>query len=106
MAAGDTDVSIVNKGLLLLGAEAISSFSDGTPAGTAASTIYTEVKFTTLGMYPWSFTIAKTQLTRDSNTPQNEWTYQYLLPNDMLSAYPAQFAPARLLARHSSKTGR
>lgn len=88
MAAGDTDVSIVNKGLLLLGAEAISSFSDGTPAGTAASTIYTEVKFTTLGMYPWSFTIAKTQLTRDSNTPQNEWTYQYLLPNDMLLGVP------------------
>ena len=88
MAAGDTDVSIVNKALLLLGAEAISSFSDGTPAGTAASTIYTEVKFTTLGMYPWSFTIAKTQLTRDSNTPQNEWTYQYLLPNDMLLGVP------------------
>ena len=88
MAAGDTDVSIVNKGLLLLGAEAISSFSDGTPAGTAASTIYTEVKFTTLGMYPWSFTIAKTQLTRDSNTPQNEWTYQDLLPNDMLLGVP------------------
>ena len=88
MAAGDTDVSIVNKGLLLLGAEAISSFSDGTPAGTAASTIYTEVKFTTLGMYPWSFTIAKTQLTRDSNAPQNEWTYQYLLPNDMLLGVP------------------
>ena len=88
MAAGDTDVSIVNKGLLLLGAEAISSFADGTPAGTAASTIYTEVKFTTLGMYPWSFTIAKTQLTRDSNTPQNEWTYQYLLPNDMLLGVP------------------
>ncbi len=88
MASGDTDVSIVNKALLLLGAEAISSFSDGTPAGTAASTIYTEVKFTTLGMYPWSFTIAKTQLTRDSNTPQNEWTYQYLLPNDMLLGVP------------------
>ena len=88
MASGDTDVSIVNKALLLLGAEAISSFSDGTPAGTAASTIYTEVKLSTLGMYPWSFTIAKTQLTRDSNTPQNEWTYQYLLPNDMLLGVP------------------
>ena len=67
MAAGDTDVSICNKALLLLGAEAISSFSDGTPAGTASSTIYTEVKFMTMGMYPWSFTVAKTQLTKDSN---------------------------------------
>mgnify|MGYP003139350620 CR=1 FL=1 len=88
MAAGDTDVGICNKGLLLLGAEAITSFSDGTPAGTACNTIYNEVKLTTMGMYPWSFTVAKAQLTRDSNTPQNEWTYQYLLPNDMLLGVP------------------
>jgi len=88
MASGDTDVGICNKGLLLLGAEAITSFSDGTPAATACSTIYDEVKFTTMGMYPWSFTVAKAQLTRDSNTPLNEWTYQYLLPSDMLLGVP------------------
>lgn len=88
MAAGDTDVGICNKALLLLGAEAITSFSDGTPGATACSSIYDEVKFTTMGMYPWSFTVAKAQLTRDSNTPQNEWTYQYLLPSDMLLGVP------------------
>ena len=88
MASGDTDVSIVNKALLLLGAEAITSFSDGTPAATAANTIYTEIKFMTMGMYPWSFTIAKTQLTKDSSTPQNEWTNQFLLPSDMLLGVP------------------
>ena len=66
MAAGDSDVSICNKALLLLGAEAISSFSDGTPGAQACNTIYTEVKFSTMGMYPWSFTIAKTQLARDT----------------------------------------
>ena len=88
MAAGDSDVSICNKALLLLGAEAISSFSDGTPGAQACNTIYAEVKFSTMGMYPWSFTIAKTQLARDTVTPQNEWTYQYLLPNDMLLGVP------------------
>lgn len=88
MAAGDSDVSICNKALLLLGAEAISSFSDGTPGAQACNTIYTEVKFSTMGMYPWSFTIAKTQLARDTVTPQNEWTHQYLLPNDMLLGVP------------------
>ena len=88
MAAGDSDVSICNKALLLLGAEAISSFSDGTPGAQACNTIYTEVKFSTMGIYPWSFTIAKTQLARDTVTPQNEWTYQYLLPNDMLLGVP------------------
>ena len=39
-------------------------------------------------MYPWSFTIAKTQLTKDSSTPQNEWTNQFLLPSDMLLGVP------------------
>lgn len=88
MASGDTDVKVCNKALLLLGAEAITSFSDGSPAAQACDTIYKEVKFSTLGMYKWSFTIAKTQLTRDTNTPQNEWTYQYLFPSDMLIGVP------------------
>ena len=88
MAVGDTDVSICNKALLLLGAEAITSFADGTPAATAATTIYKEVKFQTFGMYPWSFTIAKQQLTKDTVSPANEYDNQFLLPNDMVTGVP------------------
>ena len=91
MAQGDTDVKVCNKALLLLGVEAITSFSDGTPAATACDTIYKEVKFSTLGMYRWSFTIAKRELSRDTATPQNEWTYQYILPNDMLIGVPRRW---------------
>ena len=40
MAQGDTNVTVCNKALLLLGAEPITSFSDGTPAAQACSTIY------------------------------------------------------------------
>ena len=88
MAAGDTDVTICNKALLLLGAEAITSFSDGSPAAQACDTIYKEVKNSTLGMYRWSFTIAKTQLAQDTATPNSEWRYQYRLPNDILNGVP------------------
>ena len=88
MAAGDTDVKVCNKALLLLGAEPITSFSDGSAAAQACDTIYKEVKFSTMGMYKWSFTVAKTQLTRDQASPQSEWTYQYQLPNDMLTGVP------------------
>ena len=59
MASGDTEVRICNKALLLLGAESISSFTDGSTAGNACSLIYPDVKATTLGMYAWSFTIGK-----------------------------------------------
>lgn len=88
MAAGDTDVKVCNKALLLLGAEAITSFSDGSPGAQACDTIYKEVKNSTLGMYRWSFTIAKTQLARDTATPNSEWRYQYRLPNDILNGVP------------------
>ena len=88
MAAGDTDVKVCNKALLLLGAEAITSFSDGSPAAQACDTIYKEVKNSTLGMYRWSFTIAKTQLAQDTATPNSEWRYQYRLPNDILNGVP------------------
>lgn len=88
MAAGDTNVSICNAALLLLGAESITSFTDGSVAAAACSTIYPKVKDTTLAMYGWSFSIGKAQLARDSATPASEWTYQYVLPSDMLSGVP------------------
>tara|TARA_B100000809_G_C14866633_1_gene433942 strand:+ start:24 stop:653 length:630 start_codon:yes stop_codon:yes gene_type:complete len=88
MAAGDTQVSICNKALMFLGAEAITSFTDGSVAADACASMYTEIVASTLGMYPWSFTIAKTQLARDTATPANEWTYQYILPSDTLLGVP------------------
>ena len=88
MASGDTEVRICNKALLLLGAESINSFTDGSTAGNACSLIYPDVKATTLGMYAWSFTIGKKELNRDVETPNSEWAYQFTMPNDMLTGVP------------------
>lgn len=89
MAVGDTSVSIVNKALNHLGAEGITSFSDGTAAAAACSSIYPEVKASTLAMYRWSFTKYRVQLVKDSATPNNEWTNQFVLPSDMLTFVPS-----------------
>lgn len=88
MALGDTDITVCNRALVFLGNDTINSFQDGTPASEVCKIIYPDVKRSTMGMYRWSFTVAKGQLTRDANTPQNEWTYQYLMPNDMLIGVP------------------
>tara|TARA_A100000172_G_scaffold63666_1_gene43082 strand:+ start:153 stop:785 length:633 start_codon:yes stop_codon:yes gene_type:complete len=88
MASGDTDVGICNKALTYLGASSITSFSDGSDAATICNNIYDEVKLSTFGLYPWSFTIAKATLSRESTTPVSEWTYQYTLPNDMVTGVP------------------
>ena len=88
MAAGDTDVSLCNAALALLGAEGLTSLSDGSAQANICSTLYPTVKQTTLGMYRWSFTIKKVQLAQDNTTPVSEWTYQYSLPNDILNNVP------------------
>lgn len=96
MAVGDTDVGICNKALTYLGADLFTSFTDGSPAASACDTIYKEVKTISFGLYPWSFTIAKTELVRDAHTPENEWTYQYILPPDMVNLVPRAVRASKL----------
>jgi len=88
MAAGDTDVSICSEALILLGQTAITSFDDGTAGAGAASKIYPKVKSSTLGMYPWTFTLAKVQLGQLAAAPTNVWEYAYQLPSQMLTGVP------------------
>jgi len=88
MAAGDTDVSICNKALVFLGASKITSFSDASAAADACNILYKEVKASTLAMYSWTFTLGKATLAQETTSPTSEWSYQYALPNDMLSGVP------------------
>ena len=94
MAVGDTDVSICSHALLLLGASSITSFDDGTAGSGAASKIYPKVKSTTLGMYPWTFTLTKTQLGQLSQSPTNVWKYAYALPSQMVTGVPRHVFPS------------
>ena len=88
MASTDTDVSICSQALLLLGSTSISSFSDGTAPASIAQVIYPKVKAQTLGMYPWSFSLTKTQLAQSASTPLSFWQYGYSLPSDMVNGVP------------------
>lgn len=91
MASGDTNVSICNQALVLLGSDTISSFSDTTnDAATVCNQIYETVKKQALSLYPWSFALTKTQLARSSTTPTNEWAYQYVMPSTAISSTPLQ----------------
>ena len=88
MAIGDTDVSICNKALVFLGANKITSFAEGSAAADACNVLYKEVKASTLAMYSWTFSLGKSTLAQETTSPTSEWTYQYALPNDMLSGVP------------------
>ena len=85
---GDTDVSICNKALLFLGANKITSFQKRPHQPTLVILLYSEVKKSTLAMYSWTFSLGKATLAQETTSPVSEWTYQYALPNDMLSGVP------------------
>ena len=86
MASGDSKLSICSAALILLGAKPLSSFSEGTDSAQICDRIYDDVRDFVIGMYPWSFTIKKTQLAQLVDSPVNEYTYKYSLPSDMLGS--------------------
>jgi hypothetical protein len=88
MASGDTDVIICSEALQLLGSTSITSFSDGSTAGSLCNTLYPRVKATALGMYPWSFSLKKVQLSESSGDPTTYWANSFTLPSDMVNGVP------------------
>lgn len=91
MATGDTDISICSDALTLLGASTISSFSEGTPAATACSRLYPDLRDTIISRYPWSWSMKKVKLARLATAPLNEWKYAYQLPGGILTGVQAIF---------------
>lgn len=86
MAAGDSALSICSDALLMLGAKAISSFTEGTDEANIADRLYPDIKNQAIMTYPWSFSLKKIQLARLITTPNSEWKYEYQLPGDALSS--------------------
>ena len=99
MAAGDSALSVCSDALLLLGAAPISSFNDGTDEANVCDRLYSDVKNSTLQVYPWSFSFKKVALARTTATPVNEWTYEYQLPSDRLGPPRAVFNSSQAGAR-------
>ena len=85
MASGDTKLSICSDALIMLGAAPLSSFSEGTDSAQITDRLYDDIRDSTLGMYPWSFSFKKIQLNRTNNTPVNEFKYEYQLPGDRIN---------------------
>lgn len=96
MAAGDTAVSICSDALILLGAKAITSFNDGTDESSSCDRLYSDIRDSTLSMYPWSFATKKIALARLVTTPGSVWRYAYQLPGDRLANPAAVYETASI----------
>ena len=94
-----TDVQICSNALLRLGATPIQSFDEGTDIATTCDNLYQMKKEYMLAAYPWRFTKKYAQLSRLTAAPTAQWTYQFNLPADRLTAgLPIVYATDRTYA--------
>ena len=94
MATSDTKLSICSDALIMLGAKPLSSFSEGTDAAQVCDRLYDDIRDSTIGMFPWTFSFKKIQLARTTDSPVTEYDYEYALPGDRLNNVRAVFTSA------------
>lgn len=82
-----SDIDIASNALVRIGAEPISSFTEGGASGQAAANLYEPTIRALLTEHRWRFAAGKRQLARLVSAPLNEYSYAYQLPSDMLLMY-------------------
>ena len=80
--ASDTD--IINFALRRVGAERITSRTDGTKGANVANDIYDELLDDMLRSHPWNFATKRKKLAQSSTDPVYEFDHAYPLPSDWL----------------------
>lgn len=79
-----SSITISSNALILLGAEPIASFTDGSTGATIASNLYESSYQSMLTTHRWRFATKKAQLARLSAPPLNGYSYAFQIPSDCL----------------------
>lgn len=88
----ETDISICSRVLVLLGANPISSFTDGVDTAKVCAQVYPALKEQILSKYGWRFLMTKKELTKDAIDPIGEWENSFVIPGEVLSIPKAVFS--------------
>lgn len=84
MAGKTSKIQIASNALILLGHPPISSLSEPGAGVQAVANLYETSYQNMLTLTRWRFTVKKTQLSQLAAKPENEYSYQYQLPSDLL----------------------
>ncbi len=89
MATANSQLSIANQAIIMLGAEPITSFDDESVQASSASSIYETTKRALLIRVPWRFAMRQANLVEDANPPldvpnNRNWQHAWKLPSDLL----------------------
>jgi len=79
-----TDIAICNTGLILVGADQITSFQDDTREAEICSAIYETTRDFLLQSIPWRFSLRQEELAKVVGAPKFGYSFVYQLPPDML----------------------
>lgn len=77
-------IKINSNALIMLGHSPISSFDDAGSGAQVASNLYETTLRAMLEDHRWRFATKKVALARLASTPDNEFTYQFQLPTDLI----------------------
>jgi len=77
-----SEVSICNRALALLGANTITSLSDGSTEANVCKAVYADARDGILRSRPWSCAIQRATLAQLSTAPVWDYGKAYSLPND------------------------
>ena len=80
----DTSLKIASRALILIGADAITAFDDGSTEATIATNMYEDVCRTALTNTRWRFATNQATLNLLSSAPTGRYDRAYQIPSDSL----------------------
>lgn len=80
----NSDIDIASRGLILIGAEPITSFTATSTEATVANAIYEDILRTTMCSSRWRFSTNQSELNLLTNAPTGRYDVAHQLPADLL----------------------
>jgi hypothetical protein len=84
-----SQIEIVSNAMILIGANPISSLTEGTE-GLVASALYENTYTALIASHSWRFATKQKQLSQLVDAPLKDFKYQYQLPSDMITMVRVQ----------------
>ena len=97
MSAANTPIKICSRASLLIGGDAIQSFSDGTAEATVSDAMYEDIVRAALTNTRWRFSSNQAVLNRLTAEPTGRWDAAYQIPSEsiMVSAVTVEDMPIK-----------
>ena len=77
-----TKIDICARALVMIGAQPITSFTDGSTEALVANNVYEDITKAALTRHRWRFSTTQKQISLLSNAPVGRYDYGYQIPTD------------------------